>query len=196
MQFLEQRVYVATVPGSHSTPPIIGIPLTATDRVTVAVDKLFAGDARAIKKTGADHVTWKIMPLDDEYGIRQPFVISIRSNVFFIASNAAVLDQLFDHSGPTRANFAPPDTTLANLAWRVDLQKWAGEVFRQLGAKQFSKQTESILARLDLRNSILAADPTKLPPFEEVRANFDSVFYLIGQRQNGHWTLELESREN
>lgn len=193
IRFLDQRVFFATVQGQTTSPRVIGIPVSAPDRVAEAVNKLFAGDSRAVNQSGSGHTTWKIMPLEDGYGIKQPFVISIRERVLFIAPNSSVLDYLLQDPGSSAATFQP-NVAIAKMGYRINFDLFASRLFAQLKSKQLSESSDSLLTRLRLKHAILAADATMLPDFESVRDTFNSTLNVVGVGQNNGWKFIIESR--
>ena len=189
---LQPRAYFGTVQGETTAPRVIGIPTQHQERVAAAVKKLFEGDSRAINQSGDNHRTWKIMPLEDGYGIKEPFAISIREGFLFVAPNTAVIDYLVRNAAPLQERFGDAVGNV-KFAYRIDFERFAERFLDQLKSKKLSKSSDSLLTQLKLKNAFMAADASKLPPFETVRGNFDTVLSLHGSG-SGNLKITIESK--
>ena len=189
---LQSPVYFATIQGEASAPKIIAVKTKQPDRVAASVTRLFQGDSRAVNQSGDGHVTWKIMPIEDGYGIKEPFVISVRDGTLFVAPNAGVIDYLIKQSGDVGS--FESEFPNAKFGYRIDIDKFFGRFWVQLKSGNLSPDADSLLTRLNLKQAVLSADPGKLPGYESVKESFDSVLSVVGSGKGGDWKLQINSK--
>ena len=189
---LQSPVYFATVQGEASAPRIIAVKSNQPDRVAATVTRLFQGDSRAVNQSGAGHVTWKVNPIEDGYGIKEPFVISVRDGILFVAPNSGVIDYLMKQSGSIGAFESEQGN--ASFGYRVDFDKLFGRFWVQLKSGKLSPSADSLLTRMNLKKAVLSADPGKLPDYETVKQSFDSVLSIVGSGKGGDWKLFINSK--
>ena len=191
--FLKPQVFFATVPNETSSAVAIAIPVQAPDRIAGAVRKLFQGDSRAKNQSGPDHSTWTVMPLEDGYGIRQPFVISIRDNWLFIVPDAIVLNRIARRTSNREATFGTGAGT-AKFACKVDMANIAARLLNQLKNKNISDSTRSLLGRLELEQAVLQADTSDLPDFNSVSNFFETNLHIAIGGAGKDWGIQIESK--
>ena len=194
MDALDGRAFFATTSNGRSQVVVVGLPAKNSNAIVAAVNKLFQGDSRATDISTTNTRAWKIMPLDDGYGIKDPFVVGIRDGFLFIAPNIESLNNLYrTRSSGSKTSTSDGEFKTSNLFVQSRTQRFYESIHRQLNSKNLGPQLKNWLTRFQLLDAVMNSDASGLPDPSEAKSFLNSALQLTGKNNEFGWKIRIRS---